>query len=48
MHADAVGQFKQAAMRRSNRNFNIPPSPLPGQTQGIWLFYVHEGWEFDL
>ena len=33
-------------MRRSNRNFNIAPSP--GQTPGISLFSVPGGGELDL
>ena len=34
---------RQCLMRRSNRNFNIPPPP-PGQTPGIWLFSVPGEW----
>ena len=30
-------------MRRSNRNFNIPPPP-PGQSPGIWLSSVPGEW----
>ena len=30
-----LSSVKDIEMRRSNRNFNIPPRPQPGQTTGI-------------
>ena len=40
---DAAGQFKQAAMRRSNRNFNIPPPLSRGKHRAFDCFMCTGG-----